>query len=116
MSEIRRVAIKLKGEDTILAACEAAGMTAVKDRERILVKNSGVKTYYGRDLVLLKQADGTYVLEGDASVRELEEVSNKLKAFYGEIIAIRTVQKSGYNQFERKIENNKIKVKVRAFV
>jgi hypothetical protein len=116
MSEIRRVAIKLKGEDTIIAACNAAGMSAVKDRDRILVKNSGVKTYYGRDLVLLKQADGTYVLEGDASQKELEELSSKLKAFYGEIIAVKTVQKSGYNVFERKIENNRIKVKVRAFV
>ncbi len=114
MSEIRRVAIKLKGEDIIIAACKAAGMETVKNKDRITVKNSGIRSY--GTVSLVKQADGTYILEGDASQKELEELSNKLKAYHGEIIAIKTVEKNNFNLYERKIVDNKIKIKVRAFV
>ena len=115
MSEIRRVGIKLKGEDTIVAACKAAGMTATKNKDRIVVKNSGISTYANTDIVLVKQADGTYIMEGDCSKKNLEDLCNKLKAYHGEIIAVKTLQKDGYNVVERKIENNKIKVKVRVY-
>lgn len=116
MSEIRRVAVKMNNIDCITTACEAAGLELVKQKDRILVRNHGVATYGGRDLSLVKQQDGTYVMEGDCSKSELDKLVGKIKAHYAESIIVKTTASQGYNIVNRQVENNKIKIRLRAFV
>ena len=120
MSEIRRVAVKMKDINSIVEACETAGLEVVdnKNKDRIVVKNHGIHTWGNRDIVIIKQTDGSYVIEGDCNQKDLEKLIAKIKAYYGEKTAIKTLKAKGYGVMNREVNKaeNKIRVKLRTFV
>ena len=80
MSEIRRVSVKMKDLEAIKESCIGVGCELVEEKNRIVVKNHGIRTYAGTPVSLVLQRDGTYQLEGDCPARELEKLAVKIRA------------------------------------
>jgi len=115
MSEIRKVDANLTDISFIEEACSDLNISFIKDGERIVLKNHGVKTWYGTDITLEKQENNSYLLVGDCNLNDLKELSIKIKVIYSSKKIIKESKKMNFELVERKKENGKIKLRLRSF-
>ena len=114
MSEIRRAKVKIHDIQAIEDACKECGLVLVKEKNLIIIKNHGIKTWGNSNITLQPQSDGSYALVGDASKQALEKLSAQLLAEYNISIIKQASKKLGYTVNVKK-EHGKIKMKLRTF-
>jgi len=99
----------------IEASCEELGLSLTKEKEKITIKNHGIRTYAGTPVTIIKQKDGTYILQGDCSKSEIDKLSQKILNTYQLRIIIKEAQKNGFTLVNKTKEKGKIKLKLRNF-
>ena len=116
MSEIRRVKITIKEKATAIQVCNEMNLGVEEiSKEVIKLANTGIHVWGNQAIKLIKQQDGSYILEGDCSTNELEKLAGKIKAQMSIKIITREAARIGYNVASKIESKGKIKIRLRTF-
>ena len=100
---------------SIEEACIDLDISIVKNGERMMLKNHGVRTWQNSDIMLERQENLSYLLVGDCNYDDLKELSTKIKIAYSTKKIVKESKKMRFELVERKKENGKIKLRLRSF-
>ena len=114
MSQIRRLKISLRNEESVITACENLGMSVSWDKNTISLENHDLETY-GRGRVYLSQKNEEWEMSADCSKKELEKFGIKIKKEYSQIVLEKAAMRLGLTQTGKTSEKDKIKLTFTAF-